>query len=173
MTREDIIRMAREAGMRDYCDSWTVEDDPTRKQPKQIHTNDLASFAALVAAAAVEREREACAMLVENFAIDMDDEWVCGKAAEAIRARGENKMSGDHNMYQKRREAEAHAVPMTPEGVKSAQERWRGFNQGYKQAIKDCVALFMIQHEAAKGSHNYWHVAANLIEAEYGVHSDD
>ena len=55
----------------------------------------------------------------------------------------------------------------------SKQERWRGFNQGYKQAIKDCVALLMIQHEAAKRQHNYWHVAANLIEAEYGVHSDD
>lgn len=82
-------------------------------------------------------------------------------------------MSGDHNTYQKWRETEAYAVPMTPEGVKSSQERWRGFNQGYKQAIKGCVDLLMVQHEAAKGQHNYWHVAANLIEAEYGVHSDD
>ena len=82
-------------------------------------------------------------------------------------------MSGDHNMYQKWREAEAYAVPMTPEGVKSSQERWRGFNQGYKQAIKDCVALLMIQHEAAKEIHNYWHVATKLIEAEYGVQHDD
>ena len=30
------------------------------------------------------------------------------------------------------------------------------------------VNLLMIQHEAAKGSHNYWHVAANLIQAETG-----
>ena len=30
------------------------------------------------------------------------------------------------------------------------------------------VNLLMIQHEAAKGSHNYWHVAANLIKAESG-----
>ena len=82
-------------------------------------------------------------------------------------------MSGDHNMYQKGREAEAYAVPMTPEGVKSSQERWRDFNHGYKQAIKDCVALLMIQHEAAKEIHNYWHVAAKLIEAEYGVQHDD
>ena len=28
------------------------------------------------------------------------------------------------------------------------------------------VNLLMIEHEAAKGSHNYWHVAANLIQAE-------
>ena len=30
------------------------------------------------------------------------------------------------------------------------------------------VNLLMIQHEAAKGAHNYWHVAANLIQAETG-----
>ena len=53
------------------------------------------------------------------------------------------------------------------------EREWRGFNQGYKQAIKDCVVLLMIQHEMAKGSHNYWHVAANLIQAEYGVQHDD
>lgn len=35
------------------------------------------------------------------------------------------------------------------------------------------VNLLMIQHEAAKWKHNYWHVAAKLIEAEYGVYSDD
>lgn len=76
-------------------------------------------------------------------------------------------MSGDHNLYHKWRETEAYAVPMTPEGVKSSQERWRGFNMGYKQAIKDVAALLMIQHEAANGAHNYWHVAANLVEAEF------
>ena len=48
----------------------------------------------------------------------------------------------------------------------SKQERWRGFNDGYKQAIKDCVVLLMIQHEMAKGSHNYYHVAAQLIQAD-------
>ena len=55
----------------------------------------------------------------------------------------------------------------------SKQERGLGFNQGYKQAIKDCVVLLMIQHEMANGAHNYWHVAANLIQAEYGCHHDD
>ena len=30
------------------------------------------------------------------------------------------------------------------------------------------VNLLMVQHEAAKGSHNYWHEAANLIKAESG-----
>ena len=30
------------------------------------------------------------------------------------------------------------------------------------------VNMLMIQHEAANGAHNYWHVAANLIKAESG-----
>lgn len=77
-------------------------------------------------------------------------------------------MSGDHNLYQRWHETEAGAVPKTPEG----QERWRGYSLGYKQAMKDAVDLLMIQHEAAKGAHNYWYVAAKLIEAEHGVHSD-
>ena len=33
---------------------------------------------------------------------------------------------------------------------------------------KRIVDLLMIQHEAAKGAHNYWQVAANLIQAEVG-----
>jgi hypothetical protein len=33
--------------------------------------------------------------------------------------------------------------------------------------MKDVINLLMIQHEAAKGSHNYWHVAANLVKAEF------
>jgi len=115
MTREDIIHMAREAGLIYWTHNrwWMDAGEPG---------DELERFAALIAsrvsAAAVERE------------------------------------------------AEAYAIPMTPDGVKSSQHRWRGFNEGYKQAIKDCVALLMIQHEAAKGAHNYWQVAANLIQAD-------
>lgn len=69
--------------------------------------------------------------------------------------------------YEKWRESETYAVPMTPDGVKWSQERWRGFSKGYKQAINDVIALLMTQHEVAQGSHNYWHVAANLVQAEF------
>ena len=79
-------------------------------------------------------------------------------------------MSGD--LYQKWRESEAYAVPMTEDGVKRSEQRWRGFNKGYKQAMKDVINLLMVQHEAAKDSHNYWQVAANLIKAEL-VHASD
>ena len=51
----------------------------------------------------------------------------------------EKEMSGD--LYQKWRESEAYAVSMTEDGVKRSEQRWRGFNKGYKQAMKDAVDL--------------------------------
>jgi hypothetical protein len=41
-----------------------------------------------------------------------------------------------------------------------------GVYEGKKAERKRIVNLLMIQHEAAKGAHNYWKVAANLIQAE-------
>jgi hypothetical protein len=35
--------------------------------------------------------------------------------------------------------------------------------------VEQILNLLMIQHEAAAGDHNYYVVAANLIQAEYGV----
>lgn len=34
--------------------------------------------------------------------------------------------------------------------------------------VEQIVNLLMIQHEAVAGAHNYYAVAANLIQAEYG-----
>ena len=64
MTREDIIRMAREAGLRTY----DVRDDVI---------DIFEKFAALVAA----HEREECAKLADRYM----ERWT----ADAIRARGE------------------------------------------------------------------------------------
>jgi hypothetical protein len=74
MNREAIIRMGLEAGMRLYCDSWTVEDDPDSKNPKQISTSHLERFAALVAAA----ERRNCVDTLSFYgemSKDDDPEW--------------------------------------------------------------------------------------------------
>lgn len=72
MKLEDIIRMARKAGIAKYGLGWTCWE------------GQLERFAALVAAA----EREACARLVENYCGAWDDE---GQAlVSAIRARGNN-----------------------------------------------------------------------------------
>ena len=59
MTKEDIIRMAREAGF----DPHDMSDDFT------CNLEDIERFAALVAAA----EREACAKVVEDYCGAWDD----------------------------------------------------------------------------------------------------
>ena len=80
MTREDIIRMAREAGFPDYAMGLASEDAWQKTE----------LFAALVAAA----EREACAKLCEEIARrneeECDIDWVTGnmECADYIRARG-------------------------------------------------------------------------------------
>jgi hypothetical protein len=40
------------------------------------------------------------------------------------------------------------------------------FAEGVMAERQRIVNLLMTQHEAAKDRHNYWHVAANLIQAE-------
>lgn len=84
MIRDDIIRMAREAGYQHPDAVGTCED---------FAYFDLEHFAALVAAA----EREACAKVCDNGianATDWDSSYwdqACANRAAAIRARGEMK----------------------------------------------------------------------------------
>jgi hypothetical protein len=73
MTRDDIIRMAREAGMLAVSFNRTSGDTEL-----SAYTLELERFAALVAAA----EREACADLCEGH-------YDTAQAARAIRARGQ------------------------------------------------------------------------------------
>jgi hypothetical protein len=72
MTREDIIKLAKE------CGNWSG-------QTVEMNDVGLERFAALVAAA----EREACAKLVENYALQYDEPVWAIKLTEAIRARSE------------------------------------------------------------------------------------
>ena len=68
MTREDIIRMARIAGCHDNGDEFRF-----------VELRYLERFAAFVAAA----EREACAKVCDD-----KHDYMCSRAAVAIRARG-------------------------------------------------------------------------------------
>ena len=78
MTRDDIIRLAREA-----CDKDKV--DPYQNDFWAITQEELERFANLVAAA----EREACAKVVELVAREIDDtNGTATYIAKAIRARG-------------------------------------------------------------------------------------
>jgi hypothetical protein len=72
VNRDDIIRMAREAGLAEWHES--IQQDGFRfSDPDRLER-----FAALVAAA----ERESCAKVCDNL-------WNAAECAEAIRARGQ------------------------------------------------------------------------------------
>lgn len=79
MSRDDIIRMAREAGF---------FHTGTEPQYFSCRTTSIERFAALVAAA----EREACAAIANEHkddCYDGDQDWYkCRSIEEAIRARG-------------------------------------------------------------------------------------
>ena len=93
MTREDIIRMAREAG--DDVDHTLPSDldflerfahkviEHFLDTTGQYVTNDASREAAIRAAVAVERE--ACAEIADEY----DYQLVAGSCARDIRARGE------------------------------------------------------------------------------------
>ena len=93
MTREDIIRMAREAGLKPDGDDWGAN----------TYRKAIERFAALVAThlwaqqttasqimEAVAAEREECAKVVEASPSYDWHRFAC-EAAAAIRARGETK----------------------------------------------------------------------------------
>jgi hypothetical protein len=74
MTKDDVIRMAREAG---FADAEGV-----------VHpAYQLEAFAAVVSTRAAAHEREACAKVAEQFEPDEKTSYVM-YASKAIRARG-------------------------------------------------------------------------------------
>lgn len=83
MNREEIIRMAREAGLKvgTNISGVCLVGSPAEIGLAHLDVDELARFAALVAAA----EREACAEVCEEF---YSVEGIAQDCAEAIRARG-------------------------------------------------------------------------------------
>ena len=76
MTRDDVIRMAREAGFSE----WENTDSPEFLEV-------IERFATLAFAAGAAAEREACAKVVESSPSYDWHRFAC-EAAAAIRARG-------------------------------------------------------------------------------------
>lgn len=81
MNRDDIIRMAREAGFTVRRDGGS--DEVMDGDNWHIQTEFVEEFARLVAAA----EREECAQIVEQYCGAWNDQGYA--LAQAIRARGE------------------------------------------------------------------------------------
>ena len=93
MTRDDIKRMAQEAGMREgESGDWTAAD-AALTYPECVYTENLERFAHLVAAA----EREACAKVCEQPVDEIQITDDCSEykyrdnqeCADAIRAKGQ------------------------------------------------------------------------------------
>jgi hypothetical protein len=96
MTRDDIIRMAREAGLAHFYDSEghctgitdasLIDADKDRDDDRLVQM--LMPFAALVAAA----EREACAMACEDQRDLREEARAALRAADAIKSGDEEVM---------------------------------------------------------------------------------
>ena len=90
MTREDIIRMAREAGLRvgTNLSGVVLVGSPAEIGLAHLTIEELERFAALVAAA----EREACAKVCEDMCTvnGYERDLALVSVATAIRARKEN-----------------------------------------------------------------------------------
>jgi len=81
MTKDEIIRMAREAGMAVTAPSWGYTDT----YHFAGYEDKLERFAALVAAA----EREACAKVCDDIDVEYEGEDVLATwCSAAIRAKG-------------------------------------------------------------------------------------
>jgi hypothetical protein len=75
MNKDDVIRMAREAGLLRAGDGWT--------EPHRWGATEVSKFAALAFAAGAAHEREACAGICDRWEKAVN-------AKEAIRARGQS-----------------------------------------------------------------------------------
>ena len=87
MTQDEIIAMAREAGLLPDNAHPAPETRAMRQRSEAVQI-----FATLIAEKAAANEREACAQVCEGFkqgnsATYIDDDWA-DMCAEAIRARG-------------------------------------------------------------------------------------
>jgi hypothetical protein len=98
MTRDDIIRMAREAGWSGIYTQWREPDGSSDWTPVKesltvpVTMEQIERFAALSFAAGAAAEREACAKVADEQAQDEPyghAKFRCGNIAAAIRARGE------------------------------------------------------------------------------------
>jgi hypothetical protein len=88
MTQDEIIEMARQAGMIADGEMWF---SPSYENC-DVHIAELEAFAKFVAA----KEREACALRAEDFLTEQEPDWdgdfwnqAVERVAMAIRARGE------------------------------------------------------------------------------------
>ena len=87
---------------------------------------------------------------------------------EALRQALERPQTPDDLLRQSEREGWRYAKECEAEvkRLRQALEQPSDIEAAMLAERERIVDLLMIQHEAAKGAHNYWQVAANLIQAD-------
>lgn len=66
--------------------------------------------------------------------------------------------------YSAWRRSEAHQVPMTEEGMKLADERYKQFKVGWEYAIKSAMLELEKEHSKVKKTHSFFNIAKGVIE---------
>lgn len=124
-----------------------LENHTAIKHPQQIHYRD----------AAIEALRAA---LKNEFGPDWD--------AMAVMVEEQQRMAKELASANSRlHELAVYCAGMEAKTVRPTPPLYRGgYIEGVMAERQRIVNLLMIQHEAAKGAHNYWHVAAQLIQAD-------
>jgi len=69
----------------------------------------------------------------------------------------------DDVCYRAWRRSEAYSVPMTKEGMKRADDRYKQFKVGWDYAIKACMLALEKEHSVVKKQHSFFNIAKGII----------
>ena len=70
----------------------------------------------------------------------------------------------DEKCYSAWRRSEAYSLPMTEEGMKAAEERYKEFKKGFAFGIRVCMLELEKEHSKNKKTHSFFLIAKNLLE---------
>jgi len=66
--------------------------------------------------------------------------------------------------YSAWRRSEAYMVPVTEEGIKSADERYKEFKKGFDAGVKACMLELEKEHSNNKKVHSFFLMAKNICQ---------
>lgn len=70
----------------------------------------------------------------------------------------------DEKCYAAWRRSEAYSLPMTEEGIKAAEERYKEFKKGFAFGIRVCMLELEKEHSKNKKTHSFFLIAKNILE---------
>jgi hypothetical protein len=69
----------------------------------------------------------------------------------------------DECCYNAWRKSEAHQCPMTQDGMKAAEERYKQFKVGWDYAITRAMLELEKEHSTNKKTHSFFNISKNII----------